>query len=139
MITTEQTLSEIVGESSTPAGTGNNDATDQDRDATATSTVDDGSSSEGTLNTDDQGAGDKDAAGKEGGEDGKGKDATAGQDDEGKDVPFHEHPRWKQILKERDEAIERAAKAEGKVDDHHEQEAPRTPLQQKLDATGGGK
>lgn len=34
---------------------------------------------------------------------------------------------------------EEAAKAEGKVDDHHEQEAPRTPLQQKLDATGGGK
>lgn len=117
MITTEQTLSEIVGESSTPAGTGSNDATDQNRDATATSTVDDGSSSEGTLNADDQGAGDKDeAAVKEGGEEGKGKDATAGQDDEGKDVPFHEHPRWRQILKERDEAIERAAKAEGKAE-----------------------
>lgn len=44
------------------------------------------------------------------------KEADAKGDTEEVPVEFHKHPAWQRIMKERDEAKERAAKAEGHVD-----------------------
>jgi hypothetical protein len=131
-IATEETLNEILGTSSVSEGKGSNDsaATDQGHE--------EAHSSEGTLNTDDQG-GDKATGSTDGGGDAPDQGDTKGADgtsDEGdKQKPYHENPLTQRLLKERNEARERAARLEGRLEAIEE---ARTEVKGKGDGADGG-
>ena len=109
-LTSDATLNEILGTSSTSDDTGTAAAAAAGATDTTASTdqghKEEGSSSEGALNTDDQG-GDKAAGDKA--EEGEGK----GKDEGGDKQPYHKDPLNQRLLKERDKAREEAAYYKG--------------------------
>lgn len=120
MLTEESTLNDILGVSSAPD--------DSTTDASTAQGHDGGVSSDVTLNT--QGAGSEDTGSNDGEPDDQ-KDAAG--DDKGGE-PYHKDPLNQRLLKERNEARERAARLEGRLEALEAQAKAKTDQD---DPTGG--